>query len=121
MAVEKAFAYIGEMRGCDDHDYDLDHGWSQRLDGLWRYDQYIVNANGLAELSKFWRKRTKAIMDVVGRSDKGSPAMPWRPSATRCHGPKGFAPLTRDTAVTGHSNRVSFAEFLRGLLTGSKQ
>jgi hypothetical protein len=28
---------------------------SRRLDGVWRYDQYIANADGLADLQKFWR------------------------------------------------------------------
>jgi hypothetical protein len=28
---------------------------SRRLDGVWRYDQYIANADGQADLQKLWR------------------------------------------------------------------
>jgi hypothetical protein len=53
--TEKEYQHIGETRGCEDHDHDLVHELSRRLDGVWRYDQYIANANGLADLQKFWR------------------------------------------------------------------
>lgn len=53
--TEKEYEHIGETRGCADHDHDLVHELSRRLDGVWRYDQYVANANGLADLQKFWR------------------------------------------------------------------
>ena len=55
MTMEKEYQHIGESRGCADHDHDLVHELSRRLDCLWRYDQYIANADGQAELQKFWR------------------------------------------------------------------
>jgi hypothetical protein len=55
MSTEKEFEHIGETRGCADHDHDLVHELSKRLDGVWRYDQYIANADGQPELQKFWR------------------------------------------------------------------
>jgi hypothetical protein len=55
MTTEKEYAHLGESRGCEDHDHDLVHDLSRRLDCLWRYDQYIANADGKAELQKFWR------------------------------------------------------------------
>ena len=55
MTTEKEYEHIGETRGCADHDHDLVHELSRRLDGVWRYDQYIANADGQADLQKFWR------------------------------------------------------------------
>ena len=55
MTTEKEYKHIGETRGCEDHDRDLVHELSRCLDGVWRYDQYIANANGLADLQDFWR------------------------------------------------------------------
>jgi len=54
MTTEKEYEHIGETRGCEDHDHDLVHELSRRLDGVWRYDQYIANADGQADLQKFW-------------------------------------------------------------------
>ncbi len=53
--IEKEYEHIGETRGCKDHDHDLVHELSRRLDCLWRYDQYVANAQGQADLQKFWR------------------------------------------------------------------
>ena len=51
---EREYAHLGETRGCVDHDHDLIHELSRRLDSVWRYDQYIANAKGLHDLQKFW-------------------------------------------------------------------
>jgi hypothetical protein len=55
LTTEKEYQHIGDSRGCVDHDHDLVHDLSRRLDCLWRYDQYIANADGQAELQAFWR------------------------------------------------------------------
>ena len=55
LAAEKEMEHIGETSGCADHDHDLVHELSKRLDALWRYDQYIANAEDHADLQKFWR------------------------------------------------------------------
>ncbi len=55
MTTEKEYAHLGQTRGMEDHDHDLIHDLSRRLDCLWRYDQYIANADGRAELQEFWR------------------------------------------------------------------
>ena len=52
---ERPYAHIGESRGCADHDRDLIHELDRRLDALWRYDQYLANAEGHAFLEEFWR------------------------------------------------------------------
>ena len=55
LAAEKELKHIGETAGCADHDHDLIHELSKRLDALWRYDQYIANADGQPDLQSFWR------------------------------------------------------------------
>jgi hypothetical protein len=35
LAAEKEFEHIGETCGCKDHDHDLIHDLSKRLDALW--------------------------------------------------------------------------------------
>ena len=56
MKADQEYAHLGETRGMEDHDHDLIHDLSRRLDCLWRYDQYIANADGHAELQAFWRE-----------------------------------------------------------------
>jgi hypothetical protein len=46
--------HIGETSGCADHDHDLIHELSRRLDALWRYDQYMTNADWREKMVKFW-------------------------------------------------------------------
>jgi len=52
---ENEYVHLGETRGMEDHDHDLIHDLSRRLDCLWRFDQYIANAENLPELQAFWR------------------------------------------------------------------
>jgi hypothetical protein len=53
--TETEYQHIGKTHGCENHDHDVIHELSRRLDGVWRYDQYIANADGQANLQKFWR------------------------------------------------------------------
>jgi hypothetical protein len=53
---EQEVAHLGESRGVKDHDHDMVHDLSRRLDALWRYDQYIANAEGYEPVQAFWRK-----------------------------------------------------------------
>ncbi len=46
--------HLGETRGIADHDHDLVHELSKRIDSLWRYDQYIANAEWRDEIRGFW-------------------------------------------------------------------
>ena len=55
IAAEKEIAHIGESQGAADHDHDMIHELSKRLDALWRYDQYIANAEDKPELQRLWR------------------------------------------------------------------
>ncbi len=67
LAAEKELEHIGESCGCADHDHDLIHDLGKRLDALWRYDQYIANAEGKAELQKLWRDLKKQETDNIKR------------------------------------------------------
>ena len=53
---EKAVEHIGESQGIANHDHDMVHELNKRLDALWRFDQYIANAEGQAPLQRFWKK-----------------------------------------------------------------
>lgn len=52
----KEVAHLGESQGVKDHDHDMIHDLSRKLDALWRYDQYIANAQGHESVQNFWRK-----------------------------------------------------------------
>jgi hypothetical protein len=67
LAAEKELEHIGESSGCADHDHDLIHDLGKRLDALWRYDQYIANAEGKPELQKLWRDLKKQETDNIKR------------------------------------------------------
>lgn len=54
LAAEQELEHLGETSGCANHDHDLVHELSRRLDMLWRYDQYIANADGRDKLQQFW-------------------------------------------------------------------
>ncbi len=51
MSLEKCCADIGETAAMKDHDRDLVHELSKRLDCLWRCDQYNADADGDEERS----------------------------------------------------------------------
>jgi protoheme ferro-lyase len=54
LAAEKAYEHIGESRICSNYLHDLIHEMSRRLDALWRYDQYIANAEEHPFVQEFW-------------------------------------------------------------------
>jgi hypothetical protein len=47
---------LGGTRACENHDHDLIHELSRRLDCVWRYDQYIANADWRVEIKQFWEQ-----------------------------------------------------------------
>ena len=67
LVAEKQFEHIGETKGMEDHDHDLVQDLSKRLDALWRYDQYIANAEGHAELQEMWQDFKRQDMQNVKR------------------------------------------------------
>lgn len=67
MRAEKQFERVGETRGIADHDHDLVHELNKRLDSLWKYDQYIANAEGKADLQGFWREEKGREQESISR------------------------------------------------------
>jgi hypothetical protein len=67
LAAEKELEHIGETCGIADHDHDLIHDLSKRLDALWRYDQYIANAAVRPALQNLWRDLKNQEIDNVQR------------------------------------------------------
>jgi hypothetical protein len=51
---EQATEHYGETKVIRNHDHDLIHELSKRLDGVWRYDQYIANAEDASHVKAFW-------------------------------------------------------------------
>ena len=54
-AAQKPLKHIGETKAVANHDHDMIHELSKRIDAVWRFDQYIANAEGKDdELKHFW-------------------------------------------------------------------
>jgi len=56
LTAEKEYQHIGETAGAADHDFDLVHELTRRLETLWRCDQFIANAEKKPEIQTFWRE-----------------------------------------------------------------
>ena len=67
LAAEKELEHIGQTQGCADHDHDLVHDLSKRLDALWRYDQYIANADFRQQLVGFWHDMKRQEQENIRR------------------------------------------------------
>ncbi len=60
---KQADRHIGQTKGISNHDHDLIHELSVRLDAIWRYDQYIANA----ETEK--AEEAKTLWDEIKHQD----------------------------------------------------
>jgi len=67
LAAEKEMEHIGETSGCADHDHDLIHELSKRLDSLWRCDQYLANAEGRPAIQEFWKEVKQQEQNNINR------------------------------------------------------
>jgi hypothetical protein len=67
IAAEREMQHIGESQGARDHDHDMIHELSKRLDSVWRMDQYIANAAGDADLQNLWRDLKSQEQENVQR------------------------------------------------------
>jgi protoheme ferro-lyase len=65
--VEQEYAHIGETHAAADHDRDLVHELSKRLDAVWRYDQYLANAEWREDLQELWRDLREQDQRVINR------------------------------------------------------
>jgi hypothetical protein len=61
------YEHVGETAGCSDHDHDLIAELSRRLDNLWRYDQYIANAEWRNDLRLFWMDAKAMEQQAISR------------------------------------------------------
>ena len=50
---------IGKTKAIRDHDHDMIHDLSKRLDAVWRYDQYIENADNTPNSSGSGRRASR--------------------------------------------------------------
>ena len=66
-ATQEHEAHIGETKAIANHDHDLVHELSKRLDGVWRYDQYIANAADNSELQSLWKQLKQQDQQNVER------------------------------------------------------
>ncbi|MCE5269448.1 MAG: hypothetical protein LLG00_16350 [Planctomycetaceae bacterium] len=55
LAAERQMEHIGETCPVANSLHDLVQVFSARINTVWRYDQYIANADGNPELQDFWR------------------------------------------------------------------
>lgn len=67
LVIDHPEKYVGKTKGIRNHDHDLIHELSKRLDGVWRYDQYIANADGedAPKVKKLWEEIKTQDMQVV--------------------------------------------------------
>jgi hypothetical protein len=66
-AAEHEYEHIGESTAIADHDHDLVAELNRRLDSVWRYDQYIANAEWRDELRQFWMDAKALDQQAISR------------------------------------------------------
>lgn len=70
MQDQQADDHFGESKGMANHTHDLVHDLSNRLDAVWRYDQYIVNAQkkGADDVAQHWEAAKKEDERIIERA-----------------------------------------------------
>jgi hypothetical protein len=68
--IDKALEHMGETKAMANHDHDLVHELSKRLDAVWRYDQFIANADGKDDCQQLWRTMKKQDMEHIAQLRK---------------------------------------------------
>lgn len=54
--VEQDIKHLGETQAIANHDHDMVQELNKRLDSIWRYDQYIANAENDDDLKSLWQE-----------------------------------------------------------------
>jgi hypothetical protein len=70
IAVEASMEHIGETKALANHDRDMIHELSKRIDAVWHLDQYIANADMDKELKQFWSELKTQEQENVKRLKK---------------------------------------------------
>lgn len=65
LAAQQELEHIGETQGTPNHDHDMLQELNRRLDSIWRYDQYIANAEADESLQALWRRCKEQDLQVV--------------------------------------------------------
>lgn len=63
----ESYSHLGETQPVLNHDHDLIHELSERIDAVWRYDQYIANADGKPQIQQLWRDAKQQDMQLIDR------------------------------------------------------
>jgi hypothetical protein len=67
LAAIHEYEHVGETSGIADHDHDLVAELNRRLDAVWRYDQYIANADWRTEMRRCWEELKAQDQQAVAR------------------------------------------------------
>ncbi len=67
LAAEQEMQHIGETKAMADHDHDIVHELNKRLDSIWRYDQYIANADADEDLQELWKQCKQEDVKVADK------------------------------------------------------
>jgi len=67
LVAEHEYEHLGETAGIADHDHDLVAELNRRLDSVWRYDQYIANAEWRDEMRQFWQACKAEDQQAISR------------------------------------------------------
>ncbi|NLF07698.1 MAG: hypothetical protein GX594_06930 [Pirellulaceae bacterium] len=59
LVAERQMEHIGETCPVPNCTHDLVQVFNTRINSVWRYDQYIANADGKPELQDLWRTMKK--------------------------------------------------------------
>lgn len=70
LVAERQMEHIGETSPVADCVHDLIQVFNTRINSVWRYDQYIANADENPELQNFWRTMKKQDQEACDRMRK---------------------------------------------------
>lgn len=65
--ADDEYERLGETVGIADHDHDVVAELNRRLDALWRYDQYVANAEWRGDLREFWQECKAQDLQAISR------------------------------------------------------
>ncbi len=69
MSDQQADKHFGETKPVSNHAHDLIHDLNKRLDAVWRYDQYVTNAEKAneEEIAQLWKEAKQQDMELIER------------------------------------------------------
>ena len=67
---QKSLEHLGDDQAASNYRHDLIHELARLHDAVWRYDQYVVNAQGRPEAQKLWKKIKKQTKENADQLEK---------------------------------------------------